>query len=297
MIDGSRTMDEDRYRRFLLDDLDIRGACVHLEAAWQQMIAGRGYVPRVAAMLGELTAVAVLLGGQLKHAGRITFQLRGNGPVSLLVIDCSSEQETLRLRGMARADATAARADDAVGGLLGDGQLLMSIDLPESRLPFQSIVPLEGERIAALFERYLQQSEQQAARLLLAADARSACGLFVQKMPDADRRDADGWNRVGHLLDTVQAEELLRLPADRLLQRVFHQETVRVFAPRPVVHHCPEDWDKVRATLSALGRSEIEAILAEQGEILIRDDICNREYRVDSEMATRLLDAAKHSLH
>ena len=290
-------MSDSRYQRFLFEDLDIRGAIVHLGEAWQAMIANRGYPAAISQVLGEMTAITILLGGQLKHAGRLTFQARGNGPVGLLVIDCESTDEALRLRGMARAEWPPDMPAAKVAEMFGDGRLLMSIDLPESRLPFQSIVPLDGTTIGEVFESYLRQSEQQASRLVIAADARSACGVFVQKMPDADQRDPDGWTRIGHLLDTLKPGELLELAPESLLQRLFHEETVRVFTPREVVHHCPEDWDKVRATLAALGRSEVEALLDEQGEIVIRDDICNREYRLDRAMALEFLAAAEHRLH
>ena len=38
-------MSDSFIRRFLFEHLDIRGAVVHLGAAWQQMQAGRGYQP------------------------------------------------------------------------------------------------------------------------------------------------------------------------------------------------------------------------------------------------------------
>lgn len=290
-------MSDSHYQRFLFDELDIRGAVVRLGDAWRSMIAERGYAPAIAGVLGEMTAVTILLGGQLKHAGRLTFQARGSGPVGMLVIDCESAEETLRLRGMARSDWPDDMDAQPVSDLLGDGQLMMSIDLPESRVPFQSIVPLDGESISAIFENYLRQSEQQAARLILAANDECAAGLFLQKMPDADRKDEDGWQRIQRLFETLRAEELLAVSPIDLLKRLFHEETLRIFAPRQVIHHCPEDWDKVRATLVSLGRNEIEAILDEQDEIVIRDDICNREYRVDRALAIEFLEAAEHKLH
>jgi molecular chaperone Hsp33 len=75
-------------RRFLFEGLDIRGAFVRLDEVWQQMQADRGYAPPVARLLGEMAAVTALIAAQLKQAGRLTFQLRGEGAVKLLVIDC-----------------------------------------------------------------------------------------------------------------------------------------------------------------------------------------------------------------
>lgn len=270
-------MDHDAASRFLLDDLDITGTLVRIGPAWRQMLAGRDYPPAVAQLLGEMTATALLLGNKLKQPGRLTLQLRGNGPLSLLVVDCN---ERLQLRGMARCRAMPPTG--TASELLGDGQLLIALDLAAMREPYQSVVPLEGNGIAEIFEHYLRRSEQQPARLLLVASPTAAAGLLLQKMPDADCRDADGWRRVEALAATITPAELLDLPATELLPRIFHQETVRLFAERPVDYHCPEDWAKVRAMLRALGRDEVYAALHERGEILIRDDICNREYRFDA---------------
>ena len=88
-------------RRFLFEGLDIRGAIVHLGDAWQGMQAGRAYQPTVAQLLGETAAVTALIAAQLKQPGRLTLQLRGGGPIQLLIMDCN---EQLQMRGMARSN-------------------------------------------------------------------------------------------------------------------------------------------------------------------------------------------------
>jgi len=283
----------DQFRRFLLDNLDIRGIVVRLGPAWQSMLDGRSYAPPVARVLGEMTAITAAIAGQMKADGRLTFQLRGNGPIKRLVIDCD---QAMRLRGMATADLLV--AEQSAADLLGHGQLVMSLDLPEAKQPIQSFVPLEGDSIAAIFERYLELSEQQPTRVLLAADDKNAAALFVQKLPDADHKDADGWSRVQHLLATVKPQELLELDAETLLGRLFHEETVRIYEPRTVTHHCPEDWPKIHSILRSLGQQELQAILDEHGEIVVRDDICNREYRLGAAEVNQLLNPAQdRSLH
>jgi molecular chaperone Hsp33 len=187
------------------------------------------------------------------------------------------------MRGMARAEGV--REDRPVPELLGvdqGGQLLLSLDLPLARQPYQSVVPMVGDSVASIFEHYLEQSEQQAAHLVLAANEHSAACLFLQKLPDADRRDTDGWNRLTQLAASAKPDELLTLDIEVLLQRLFHEEVaadgLRLYDPRPVVYHCPEDRDKVAQMLRSLGRDELQAVLDEFGEVLIQDEICNRSY-------------------
>lgn len=282
---------DDQLQRFLFEDLDIRGAFVRLGPAWRAMQDGRAYPAPVTRLLGEMAAIATLIAGNLKQPGRLSFQLSGHGPLQSLLVDCSQD---LRLRGMARYQpeiaAFAAAGSTPLPQLVGDGRLLLTLDQPDARMPYQSFVPLEGDDVAAVFEHYLAQSEQLPAKLLLAADAQGAAGIFLQKLPDADRRDADGWTRIAHLASTLRPHELLSLDCETLLARVFAEEDKRLFAARDVAYHCPEDWDKVRGMLLQLGRAEAEAILSEHGEIVVRDDICNRDYRFSAADVAALFD-------
>lgn len=266
-----------RVRGFLFEQLDIRGAWVQLGTAWQEMTAGRNYPEPARDLLGQLAAVTALIAANLKQAGRLTFQLRGNGDVSLLVMDCD---EQLRLRGMARAEPGI--APGSLQTLLGEGALTLTLDTADMREPYQSHVPIEGDTLATAFEHYLAQSEQLPTRLWLAAGPDAAAGLFLQALPGAHARDADGWNRVQTLADTVRAEELLELGAIKLIERLFTEEDVRVYDPRPVSYFCPYDPAKIHAMLRGVGRAECEAILGEQGEIRVHDDICNHEYVLDA---------------
>jgi molecular chaperone Hsp33 len=266
-----------RVRGFLFEALDIRGIWVQLDQTWRDMIAGRNYAAPTACLLGELAAVTVLITSNLKQPGRLTFQLRGTGAVDRLVMDCD---EQLRLRGMAHEQAAVEALP--LTDLLGAGFLTLTLDAPGMRQPYQSQVPLEGDSLAAVFEHYLAQSEQQPARLWLASDSQRAAGLFLQTLPQAPQRDPDGWNRVQALADTLSRQELLQLNSVELLSRLFPEEDVRVYDPRPVLWHCPEDWNKVAGMLRSIGRAECEAILREVGEIHVHDDICNREYRLDA---------------
>lgn len=275
----------DRVRSFLFEQLDIRGAWVQLGGAWREMAAGRDYPEPALELLGQLAGVTTLIAANLKQAGRLTFQLRGDGEVSLLVMDCD---EQLRLRGMARTPSHLPAG--SLPALLGDGALTLTLDTADMRQPYQSHVPLQGDTLAAVFEHYLAQSEQAPTRLWLAANHETAAGLFLQALPGAAMRDADGWNRVQILADTVRADELLGLGAIKLIERLFPEEDVRVYDPRPVSYHCPYDPDKIYSMLRSVGRAECEDILAEQGEIRVHDDICNHEYVLDAAAVAALFE-------
>jgi molecular chaperone Hsp33 len=268
----------DYVQRFLFEDLDIRGRLVCLTSAWQRMLEGRRYPQDIAMLLGHTTALNVLLGANQKGAGRVTLQVQGSGPVKLLVADCTSE---LKIRGMASFDKPQEQALSE-RGLLGDGRLSVTLEDVKSGRFYQSLVPLEGESMEEIFVHYLWQSEQLPTYLRLFADGGALCGLLLEKLPKADSRDPDGWNRIVHLAATLRLEETRDAQPYDLLTRVFPEELMRVFRLHPVEYHCPYDEDKVKDMLRGLGRSELESILSERGEVVIRNEMCNHEYRFDA---------------
>ena len=277
-------MQTDYVQRFMFENLDIRGRLVCLTGAWQRMLDGRRYPQHIAALLGHTTALNVLLGANQKGAGRVTLQVQGTGPVKLLVADCTAE---LRIRGMASFENSKAERDTE-RGLLGDGRLSVTLEDIKSGRLYQSLVPLEGDSLEEIFQHYLSQSEQLHAFLRLYADGGALCGLLLEKLPGADVRDPDGWNRVTHFASTLTLDETRDVQPYDLLTRVFPDELMRVFRLYGVEYHCPYDEDKVKDMLRGLGRQEVESILAERGEVVIRNEMCNHEYRFDAHAIAEL---------
>jgi len=285
-------------RRFTLENLDIRGQVVQLTGVWQAMHAGRPYSTEIRSFLGELAAVAVLVGAGLKQPGRAALQIQKKRSgetyaAPLAIVDCTDD---LGVRGMAGETETTVRENASLSPLafsdwVDGGTLAMTLTYANSNQIYQSIVPISGLSVAECFEHYFDQSEQLPTHLWITASDDGVGALLLQKLPNADIKDADGWARVEHLAASVTAEELTRLPAEQLLSRLFSEEDVRIYEPKKVTYACKRDAQKVESMLRSLGREEVEATLAEQGEIVVRDDICNQEYRFGAEDVIRLFGA------
>lgn len=287
-------MASDFVQRFVFEQLNVRGRLVCLGPAWHRMLEGRNHPAEVAALLGHATTLAVLLAANRKGSGRITLQVQGSGPVSLLVADCDAE---LRIRGMARF-APERIAGHSERALLGDGRLALTLDDATSGQLYQSLVPLEGDSMAEIFEHYIARSEQVPTFLRLLADTRTLAGMLLEKLPGADARDADGWSRVSQFASTLNLDDARDAVSEELLTRLFPEELLRVFAADRVAYHCPYDPSKVEDMLRGLGRDEVEAMLAERGEIVIRNEMCNHEYRFDADAVAALFrDAARSAPH
>ena len=76
------------------------------------------YPPGVSRLLGEFLAAAVLLSTNLKFEGKLILQVRSQGQVPLLMVECD---HTLQVRGIAQgAEHATSNSNDQ---LLEDGQL------------------------------------------------------------------------------------------------------------------------------------------------------------------------------
>jgi molecular chaperone Hsp33 len=299
--------------KFLFEGLPVRGMLVKLDADWRDLLARRpaGEPPELRALLGEMAAAALLMQANIKFDGALILQVFGDGPVKLAVAEAQGDM-SFRATAKLAADAAPLPAGAGLEAMLnvhGRGRCAITLD-PRQRLPgqqpYQGVVPLHGDqreplqRVQQVLEHYMLQSEQLDTRLVLAADERTAAGLLIQRLPvegegnlegmikDRGRRNEDdiglseGFNRVAMLAATLTREELLELPAERILHRLFWEETVRVFEPLAPRFACTCSRERVQGMLRSLGRDESDSLIAERGLVEVGCDFCGAQYRFDA---------------
>jgi len=281
--------------RFLLENLDIRGQVVRLGPLWRTILARRDYPEAYRQLLGEFAAIAVLIGSGLKHPGRAVLQVMGHGPVSLAVADCTHD---LALRAMLKRDEEKHLAENAnIHDFFPTGRLVLTLENAQTARHFQSIVPLEGSTLAECFERYFDRSEQVPTHLWVHTTPESVGALILQKLPKADEKDPSGWARVQqqaarsapHCLERGAGGE--GDDVSSLLTSLFPDDDIRLFKAHPVKDGCGRSEEKVVAMLKGLGRTEVEAALAEQGVMKVHDEICNQEYRFTPADVARIFES------
>lgn len=273
--------DHDVLHRFQLERAGVSGAIVRLEQSWESMRAHSDYAEPVEQLLGQTVAASALFSSVIKFEGRLSIHLRDDGPMKLLFAECSHDG---RVRGIARWEGEAPpQAPITLGS--ADARLAITIENAMTDTRYQGLVPVEGDTMAAAFEGYFERSEQLPTRLVLAAGTDRCAGIMLQRMPGeggiASSVDADAWNRVLHLLATLSDQELLELPIDVLLLRLFHEEQVRLQPAQPIRFECTCSRQRVETMLRSLGQEEGEATLAEQGSIEVTCEFCNRQYSFD----------------
>ena len=266
----------DQSQRFLFDKHSIRGQYVSLDESWALIVAQSGLEGRALTLLGEALAAMVLLVDTLKIKGSVILQVRGCGPLGLLVVEANSENQ---IRGIARQVGEITDEMD-LAQIFGSEYFVITIKTDGAE-PHQGIAPLQGTNFADALEHYFATSDQLATRFWLTCDKDNVSGMLLQKLP-GKAADEDAWNRVVMLADTLSAQELKLAELESLLYRLFHQEEIRLFDSNPLEFYCSCSRERTGAMLLTLGKTEVLEVLKQEGDVSVTCEFCNQEYCFDS---------------
>jgi len=275
--------DNDQLHRFIIENTRVRGEMVHLNASWKAVLERYDYPKNVRNLLGEAFAACALLSATIKFEGSLILQIRGDGPLHLLVVQATSDGT---LRGLARWSKEV--PEQNLNAIFGNAQMVMTIEQPRGE-PYQGIIALDGEHIKDAIENYFRQSEQLNTRLWLASDKQSCVGFLIQELPDTEvethsnpEQDEENWNHAEQLASTLSKDELLSLQTKDILHRLFHEDDVRLFEPSPLSFRCGCSSQRISQMILSLGHAEAKSIIEEQGKIQVDCEFCNAQYNFDS---------------
>jgi molecular chaperone Hsp33 len=287
--------------KFLLQDRSARVISVQIEQTWQTAQANQVDFPAVRDLLGELIVAATLLTANLKFDGSLLLQLRGNGVVKLIVVEC---RQDLSLRATIKLHQDPSQDQVGLQALLnadGQGRFSVILNPPKDnpgRQPYQGIVPLTGESVSEVLQNYMWQSEQLETRIWLAASPQRLGGLLLQRMPldgghalEPLESTHSGWDHAQALCDTIDPQELTEVSSDTLLHRLFWQTPVVSLEALPISWRCGCTRTRVSDMLRTLGATEIDSIIAEQGQVEVICEFCGTPYHFDSVDAAALFKA------
>jgi molecular chaperone Hsp33 len=290
--------DCDLLHRFLFNNSDIRGEIITLQDSYQQVLAKSDHPPQLANLMGEFLAAAGLLAATLKSDGIITLQARGDGPVQLLMADCSYQHT---VRAVSQATEHADLSSNDIRELLGqNGHLNIIIDSSKGER-YQGIVPLDQATLSGCLETYFSQSEQISTRVWLCSDGQKAGGLMIQALPEQKAKNSATakvqWDHITTLTETLTPEEQLNLNHNDQLYRLFHQEDLRLFDPEKMHFACSCSRTRTENMLRTIGRDEVQQILEDQGAVEINCHFCHQKYLFSTSEIKTLFDGEQATIH
>lgn len=275
IFNGNMMIEQDLLRRFLFEELGVRGEWVNLTASWQAAKQHQQNSDVVQQLLGQALVAVVMLSATIKFKGSMILQAQGDGDITTLVAQSSDER---KIRGLVRSGGEVTAG--SLESMFGQGRLVLTVDSGKAQ-PYQGVVPLQGANLAEALETYFVQSEQLNTRLWLFANDTHAAGLLLQELPTQNGDKAD-WQHIEMLANTITEQELLTLDCETLLYRLFHEEEVRLFDAESVEFECTCSRPKIERTLHAMGREELESILEERGGVEVTCEFCSEHYHFDN---------------
>lgn len=285
----------DKLVKLLFQDKNCRAAVLRMDEAWQSMTKNQHLPTPVKTLLGKMCAGAVLLAGSLKFRGALVLQLQGDGPVKLALVEVRTGlvvRATAQLRVKPEAIAENAAFKDLVNAT-GNGRCAMILDSDDRRVgeePYQGVVALDNDGVAATLEAYMTHSEQLKTRLWLAADSQVCAGVMLQKMPGTGglqtsttpNSEDEAFDSIAVLAQTVKDDELLKLEADTVAKRLFWEDNPKVLAVLTPVFRCRCSKAGIEAMIRNLGQEEAEKLIAERGTIEVTCEFCGARYILDA---------------
>ena len=271
----------------------VRGRLVRLDAASARALSAQALAEPAARVLGEMLALAALLGSALKLDGRLTAQTKSAGPLDLVAADYYGAEggRPKGVRGFARLAAAPPDTRASFESLTGTGSLAITIEPKRGAQMYQGIVALSPDGLAASAEEYFAQSEQLPTLLRLAAAPLytpgggepqwRAGGLMLQTTPNAPHTEED-WQRLSLLARTVEDVELVdtSLAAETLLWRLFNEEEVRVLPAEAIAFRCDCDGERIAAVLRSYSPEERAGLADADGAIRARCDFCGTVHEI-----------------
>ena len=279
---------------FYLPGRPVRGRLVRLGALADALLTRHHNADAVTRLAGKTLALTAALATALKFKGTFSIQAKGDGPVDLLLADCT-DQGTLR--GYARADADKLAALEDVemapdADFLGKGYLAFTVDQGPDMERHQGIVGIEGQSMTEMALHYFETSEQLQCSLHLAC-AKTESGwragaLILERVASAgegnltlsEAEKEESWTAAMTLAATITEAELLddTLSPERLLHRLFHTEGVGADRPRALGYGCRCSRAKLAGILEGFTPEELDE-MSTGHDIVMTCEFCNIDFR------------------
>lgn len=282
---------------FHLEQQPVRGRLVRLGALADALLGRHRQHPVVLRLMGEALALTAALATALKYKGSFSLQAKGNGPVTMLLADCTDSGE---LRGTATVNTEkleallAEQPQPSAQQLLGTGYLAFTCDQGPDMDRYQGIVAIEGETLAEMTGAYFANSEQLKSQVWLACgrglSGWRASALVIERVAadggigaaeDSEDHE-DAWRTAQALAGTITSAELLDddLTSDQLLHRLFHAEGLVPGLARALSYGCRCSRARLSQVLQSFGEEDLDH-MAEAGAITMTCEFCALDFRFD----------------
>lgn len=295
---------------FFLGDAPVRGRLVRLGPLADALLSRHSHLPYAVRELGgQALALVAAMATALKFSGSFSLQIKGDGPVSLFLADCTNQGGLRFTACMAENHDQTVTQEDPLSAafsakdLLGKGYLAFTVDQGDEMERHQGIVEIQGETLTAMAQAYFETSEQhacaihlftqkddgghwQAGALILERIAgyggshTSITGSNAADNDDLPTEHQDLWETACAFGATLKGKELFdpALSNRALVQRLFGTLDVHISESRPLSYGCRCHRKRLGRILERFSEDDLDH-MTENGVISMDCGFCNVKFR------------------
>ncbi len=260
--------------------------------------------PTVSAAFGRVISGTLLLGASLKDFDRLTVRIECDGAIRGIIAEADVNG---RVRGLVRNPVaelpTKENGKFDVSGIVGDGTFHVirefGFDVGLNQPPYHSSVPIYTGEIAEDFAYYLTKSEQLPSAVMLGVllqkeepFVRAAGGVMVQMMPGANE------HLITMIEDTLRHAPHLTTVIDEgatskdLIELALGIIDFEILEEKHIEFGCNCSRARTVSLISALGSSEVEAMLNEDHGAVVTCGFCNERYELSEHDLREIIESA-----
>lgn len=277
----------------------LRGVAISCSELARTLAATHRLAGEPAQAFGEALVAGFILSSYCKAGERMNLNIKGDGGVKQALVDAYADGT---IRGYVVPNEESERQDYSTGdGPWGKGTLsvLRKRDDQAGAEPYVGTVPLVTGHLAKDLTFYWSQSEQVPSAVGIAVNLdpegklASAGGFLVQAMPgatDAEIREIE--NRVNHMPNLAKDIAAGSEPI-AILATIFQDMEFMVLEKKPLKAQCTCSEARMRRALTLVGVEELQAMIDEVGEAVVKCDFCETEYRANADELRKMIEDSK----
>ena len=256
--------------------------------------------PVITEALGRLLMGTAMMGVMMKgDKDVLTVTMDGDGPAGKVVVTADSRGNVKGYASNPKVDIPlnyAGKLD--VGAAIGYGTLTVIKDLG-LKDPYVGQVPLGTSEVAEDLTYYFAKSEQIPSCVALGmnldenGNAEQAGGFIIQLMPGVEDTLIDGLEEKIKAMEPVSSMLKKGMGPEEILQNVIGDFGLEITERIGTAFKCNCSKEHFGIGLIALGKSELESIIADGQPITVNCHFCNSNYTYSVDEVKELLQFAK----
>ena len=261
----------DYIERLLFEASSIRAAVIHLNTTLKDCFEKHSYPKTIQKDLAELQIANLLLSTGIKFDGKLILQIQNHDAIKMMVTKSNQQHDIVSY-----ADWNDIKLENDSKQTLSGGKMVLTLINDQVVKPYQSIVEIKPEGVAASLEHYFTQSAQIATKILIHIGKDSATGILLQTLPGGDESQLEIYQQ--SLLKNIKNFSTDNGSALTFLEQAIPDTDIQTLSKDGVQYHCGCSPKTMEKAIQTLGEQDAMQLLKTHKEISVTCEFCNNQY-------------------